>query len=155
MAIRARIMDESQVPLVIIGNENKHKRSLKTKYGHVKNILFREAVYDRALLDSLRHYCRIYVHGHSVGGTNPSLLEAMACSCRIVAHDNPFNRFVLGDTGKYFSTENELSGHFSHYNEKEFESLTKQNLAKIKNEYNWDAVTDAYEKLFNDACSAE
>ena len=78
------------------------------KYNSVK-IHFHGAVYEKDRLDSLRHYARLYFHGHSVGGTNPSLLEAMACSCRIIAHNNEFNRGVLEQDALYFSSANELT----------------------------------------------
>jgi hypothetical protein len=48
-------------------------------------------------------------HGHSVGGTNPALLEAMACNCRIAAHNNIFNKAVLGEDADYFSNERDLA----------------------------------------------
>jgi glycosyltransferase involved in cell wall biosynthesis len=154
-AIRAKLASGSQVPLVIVGNSNQFKSILLKKYKEHKNIRFIEAVYDEEKLNNLRHYSRIYVHGHSVGGTNPSLLEAMACSCRIVAHDNPFNRFVLGDGAQYFSSQNELASLFNNFNAGTFEKLTGQNLIKIKQEYNWEKITDAYEQLFYDATASK
>lgn len=64
---------------------------------------FLGAIYDRPRLDQLRRACAAYLHGHSVGGTNPSLLEALAAGAVCVAHDNPFNREVLGPDGRYFA----------------------------------------------------
>ncbi len=79
------------------------------KYGSEK-IRFVDAIYDKTILDTLRHYAHLYFHGHSVGGTNPSLLEAMACSCTIVAHDNQFNKGVLENEALYFKDAASLAG---------------------------------------------
>lgn len=66
-------------------------------------------VYDIDRLNTLRMRAFAYVHGHSVGGTNPSLLESMACGRPIIAHDNEFNREVLGTAGMYFDGYASLS----------------------------------------------
>ena len=151
MAIRAKIDSGSTVPLVIVGNENKYRQHLVGKYFGVEAIRFVEAVYDEQKINSLRHFSRIYVHGHSAGGTNPSLLEAMACSCRIVAHKNPFNQFVLGDDAFYYKDSAELASLINNFNAGDYERFIARNLEKIRQEYNWESVTDAYEKLFLDA----
>jgi len=118
-------------------------------------IRFSDAIYKEGKINSLRHFSRIYIHGHSVGGTNPSLLEAMACGCRIVAHRNPFNGSVLGEKARYFSTSGELTSLLDTYEHDHYLDLTERNLQMVRQEYNWDAVTDAYEKLFYDAIGSE
>lgn len=90
------------LPLVIIGDFS------ATDYGRALIADFPDAhfvgpVYDTAVLNALRGRAATYLHGHSVGGTNPSLIEAMAAGGLVVAHDNPFNRWVLGAGGLYFS----------------------------------------------------
>ena len=67
------------------------------------------AIYDIQILNNLRYFSNIYFHGHSAGGTNPSLLEAMASSTLIAAHDNPFNKDVLKENGLYFKNSNDIS----------------------------------------------
>jgi len=151
MAIRAKLQSGDPVPLMIIGNDNKYRQSLQKTFGSEGLIIFRDGVYDRGKLDSLRHFGRIYIHGHSVGGTNPSLLEAMACGCRIVSHDNPFNRYVLGTNAFFFSNQKDLEKCFIDYDHFDFEDLIGKNLNRIKEEYNWNHVTEGYEKLFYDA----
>lgn len=66
-------------------------------------------VYDPPKLTCLRYHSFAYIHGHSVGGTNPSLLEAMGCGNLIFAHDNPFNRETLGSCGYFFANDVELT----------------------------------------------
>ena len=151
MAIEAKLRSQNTEPLVIVSNENAYKRFLKKKYEGQELIKFADAIYDQEKINSLRHFSRIYVHGHSVGGTNPSLLEAMACGCRIVSHRNPFNEYVLGEDAYYYSDQPDLTALFNDFNETNYAGFVAQNLGKIRKEYNWDAVTDAYEKLFLDA----
>ncbi|MCU0369916.1 MAG: DUF1972 domain-containing protein [Bacteroidales bacterium] len=150
-AIVAKIASENPLPLVIVGNANKYKSILQARYDQQENIRFPDAIYDQEKLNSLRHFSRLYIHGHSVGGTNPSLLEAMACGCRIVAHANPYNRYVLGEEACYFSSSAELSAYFNNFDAWPFNRLVSQNLARIRKEYNWEMITDAYEELFYDA----
>src|SRR5438128_707779 len=84
-------------------DQNKFGRYLKKKY-EGDMVSFLGAVYDLSLLNNLRYYSRLYFHGHSVGGTNPSLLEAMAARALIVANDNVFNRAVLRHDALYFAS---------------------------------------------------
>ena len=93
----------------------------------------------------------LYIHGHSVGGTNPSLLEAMACSCLIVAHNNPFNEAVLGAEAEYFSSSDGLAKLFQEFDFSKNNIRVENNLKKIQKEYSWEKITDAYELLFDDA----
>ena len=88
----------------------------------------------------------MYFHGHSVGGTNPSLLEAMASRALIAAHDNPFNRAVLQDDAFYFSSFYEVKGiiETTSRNEQQMVMLNN-NLQKIKEQFNWDSVIKKYE----------
>jgi glycosyltransferase involved in cell wall biosynthesis len=155
MAIRAKMEAGKNVPLVIVGNDNAYKRNLSKKFGNLEEVRFLDAIYEEKKINSLRYYSRVYVHGHSVGGTNPSLLEAMACSCRIVAHKNPFNESVLGENAFYYSTPADLAALFKSYETGLYDGLVERNLQKIREEYNWEAVTDAYEKLFSDAIAAK
>jgi glycosyltransferase involved in cell wall biosynthesis len=95
--------------LVIVGpliNTRYVKRLLEMRTDH---ILFLNGVYDRAHLNSLRAGSFAYIHGHEVGGTNPSLLESMISGSPIIAFDVPFNREVAGDSGVYFKNKSELS----------------------------------------------
>ena len=64
--------------------------------------LFPGAIYDQSMLAVLRRHARLYLHGHQVGGTNPSLVESLAAGNAVLAYDNPFNRWVTGDKAAYF-----------------------------------------------------
>lgn len=124
--------------LVIVGRiSGSYGQSLYKKYNSTK-IKFADAIYDKNILDTLRHYAQLYFHGHSVGGTNPSLLEAMACSCNIVAHDNQFNRGVLDEDALYFKDPKSLAAIIDAA--KPSRVATKNNLDKIANFYSEDYV---------------
>lgn len=93
--------------LIVIGNlDTTLGKYLASNYS--SSVTFVGENYNFHELNSLRYFSKLYFHGHSVGGTNPSLLEAMACGCSIVAHDNPFNRDVLDQNALYFSSEKEI-----------------------------------------------
>ena len=92
---------------MVIGkhDSNKFGTYLKEKFKDQKNIYFLGGIYNLEHLNNLRYFSNLYFHGHSVGGTNPSLLEAMASKALIVAHANEFNKSILRDNAFYFSKE--------------------------------------------------
>jgi glycosyltransferase involved in cell wall biosynthesis len=75
-------------------------------------VVLADAVYDASVVQALRYFARVYVHGHLVGGTNPSLVEALAAGNPVIAHDNHFTRWVAGPEQVYFSGADDLSGIF-------------------------------------------
>jgi glycosyltransferase involved in cell wall biosynthesis len=116
-------------------------------------VKFSNAIYNQVELDNLRYYSSIYFHGHSVGGTNPSLLEAMACGCRIVAHNNKFNRAVLQNEADYFPDTGEVSAIINTPKDLSVCAEWKKiNLEKISTIYNQEKIIDAYEMLMMNAC---
>jgi glycosyltransferase involved in cell wall biosynthesis len=72
-------------------------------------VLFPGAIYDRNIVEALRFHARFYIHGHRVGGTNPSLVEALGAGSAVLAHDNDFNRWVAGSGAHYFKNENQCA----------------------------------------------
>ncbi len=136
-------------PLVLVGNpKNSFGQYLVRTYRH-KLLHFIGALYETDAINALRHYSALYLHGHSVGGTNPSLLEAMACGCVIAAHDNPFNRAILGDETYYFSSANQVCDALeTHSDLKKTAGWREKNLEKIKVIFRWDRIVNDYEKVF-------
>ncbi len=100
----------SDKQLVVVGNhlqDNSYVRQLRAvRDSRIKMI---GTVYQSVKLTALRYHSFGYLHGHSVGGTNPSLLEAMGCGNLILAHDNPFNRETLDGNGEFFRNAAELA----------------------------------------------
>jgi glycosyltransferase involved in cell wall biosynthesis len=135
--------------MIVLGDiSNKFARRLVSKFGTDHRIMFLGAIYDKKIKHSLCHYSKIYFHGHSVGGTNPSLLEAMASKTLIAAHKNEFNQAVLQDNAFYFSNAEELKSII----QKEicpFQKLAKleNNLKRIRQDFSWDKIVDQYENF--------
>ena len=90
--------------LLLVGafDTERYPYHAKVKAAACGEVSFLGALYDKRLVAALRSHCRLYVHGHQVGGTNPSLLESMAAGAPVLAHDNPFNRWVAGPAACYF-----------------------------------------------------
>ena len=138
------------LPLVLVGKyDTPIGRKLFHSYGSNRKIRFLGGVFDQEKLNALRHYARLYFHGHSVGGTNPSLLEAMACRVTIAAHNNPFNRAILGKEAYYFSNSQDLVKVIQYPNsDLKMAEWKEANYQKIRKEFNWKSVIDLYETLF-------
>jgi len=148
--IKGVLQSKTNLPLVIVGNhKTKYGEYLKEKYNS-SSIKFLGAIFQAAILNSLRKYAKVYFHGHSAGGTNPSLLEAMAAGAKICAHDNLFNKAVLGNNASYFKNENQISTLLDNSTKKEldWETRINNNIEKIKNTYNWDFIIEEYKLLF-------
>ncbi len=114
-------------------------------YAKYPQLVFLGAVYDMNLLNNLRYFSNLYFHGHSVGGTNPSLLEAMASNCCIVAHKNIFNQSILGEDAFYFEDEIQLSELLSLDKLRDdIQQKIKNNTNKIIQQYSWDLINESY-----------
>lgn len=139
--------DSSNRKILFIGADNSDFRNqLEKKFSG--KVIFHAPVYSKEILNALRSHCQYYFHGHSVGGTNPSLLEAMACNCKIICHDNEFNREVTQDNALYFQNQSELAQLISNldntkmiYPEIDFRKI-------ISEKYSWNNVTRSYVSLF-------
>lgn len=137
--------------LVLVGNHGTpYGKSLLRKYKDYERLKFLGGIYQIKKLNNLRYFSNFYFHGHSIGGTNPSLLEAMASRALIIAHENPFNRSILGDDAYYFSTAKEISKILSSHTraDESTQIRLESNLAKIREQYSWKNITNAYENLF-------
>lgn len=136
-------------PFLVIGNyETKFGEYLVNKFRDIKNIKFLGPIYDIGVLNNLRYYSNIYFHGHSVGGTNPSLLEAMASNALICAHDNPFNKAILQQDAFYFTTKSEVQSYIEKTEKKNFSNHLNNNIDKIKSLYSWEKIIEDYENHF-------
>lgn len=140
-------------PLIIVGKTNTpHGKELIAKYGNEKSIRFVGGIYDFDKINSIRHFSYAYFHGHSVGGTNPSLLEAMASDCFILANDNIFNKAVLKNNAIYYQSADNVTtllnqiDKLANSHKSEF---IKNNLEVIRTEYSWEKLVDEHEKYFH------
>lgn len=147
--IQGYLASQHPFPLVLVGEpRHRYGQYLQKRYASSR-VVFIGSIYDQTMLDSLRFHAGLYFHGHSVGGTNPSLLEAMACQVPICAHDNPFNRAVLGTEALYFDGDTAISDHLSKWEQISFPfQWIVANAEKIQHKYHWEKILDAYEGLF-------
>jgi glycosyltransferase involved in cell wall biosynthesis len=130
-------------------NASEYGRNLKEKYKSFSNIDIIDPVYDIDTLFKLRGQCQGYIHGHSAGGTNPSLVEAMQFGMPIYAFDCNFNRYTTNNQALYFSTANSLSMLISDdINSSHLESgLLMRSVAIDK--YQWKGIVSRYEELYS------
>ncbi|GLU43203.1 hypothetical protein Musp01_08270 [Muricauda sp. NBRC 101325] len=132
-------------PFLVIGkHETKYGEYLKNKFSDNVNINFLGGIYNQNHLDNLRYYSNLYFHGHSVGGTNPSLLEAMASNAFIIANDNIFNKSILGGDAYYFKSSDEVASLLGLRKQQHLDKGIK-NKEKITSLYSWDRINSHYE----------
>jgi glycosyltransferase involved in cell wall biosynthesis len=145
-------MSNSEKKFIVIGNyNNSYGRQMHEKYRMDGRIHFLGAIFDAEITNTLRAFCKLYFHGHTVGGTNPSLLEAMANGSIIVAHDNEFNRAVLKGDAYYFKTvEDVLKLVVKSNGHKESARMVENNFVKIEQQYNWPNIVNMYEEFIID-----
>ncbi len=152
LIIQAYLKSGSENNLLIVGDTNTHYgRKITGQFRAQSGVVFLGRVFDRQVLQSLRKNCLAYFHGHSVGGTNPSLSQAMASGCLILAHDNLFNRELLQGNGLYFKSVDECASLIrnldTHLKQKHRFGLN--NLKCVEEKYNWRTITQLYIDLFN------
>lgn len=136
--------------LVVLGNyqsSNGYHRKVIAAAG--AEVIFVGAIYDKTVVQALRFHSAAYVHGHQVGGTNPSLVEAMGAGNAVIAHDNRFNRWVVGKDARYFSGADDFSQCMDDLisNPIKLHNLRKQGEFRFKQEFTWPLVLAQYEKL--------
>lgn len=154
MVLEGVAQSNDKTPILVIGkHETKYGEYLKNKFKNHDNIRFLGGIYNLEHLNNLRYFSKLYFHGHSVGGTNPSLLEAMASQALVIAHNNDFNKGILNENGIYFSNPSEVKNIL--------ESVKKiDNLQKVQNNYqaiikdfNWEKINGQYLQLFEECYS--
>lgn len=141
-------------PFLVIGkHKTKFGEYLKDKFKDSKSIKFLGGIYNIEHLNNLRYWSNIYFHGHSVGGTNPSLLEAMASESFIVAHDNIFNRSILQESALYFGNVNDIAN-VLHLDKRDYADFVSNNKTKINNEFNWKLINSKYENFLKNCITS-
>lgn len=150
--INGVLSSSCKTPIIVIGKKTTvHAKQLISEYVSREQVQFLGGIYNKEILDALRMNCKLYFHGHSVGGTNPSLLEAMACSSLICAHKNAFNQHVLENDGCYFGNAEDVKTIVDDIDASVNEEWRANNLEKIRTIYSWNSVINAYENAFQEA----
>jgi glycosyltransferase involved in cell wall biosynthesis len=137
--------------LVVVGRctPETNEYHLRVAQAAGPEVLLAGAIYEPAVLEALRFHCRLHVHGHRVGGTNPSLVEALGAGNAVLAHDNPFNRWVAGDGARYFMTTADCAAAFDtlttdHASVAAMGAASRQ---RHLDAFTWDRILDAYEEM--------
>lgn len=142
---------KADIPFLVIGkHETAYGAYLKNKYAAFSGIRFCGGIYNINDLNNLRYYSNLYFHGHSVGGTNPSLLEAMGSQALICAHRNVFNSAILEEDALYFENGEDVREHIENTRRQALSFAVKSNLIKIKERYTWEIIVDKYEAHFEE-----
>lgn len=135
------------IPLLVVGDFTSKVYEEEVKGGNTgSGVFFLGSIYDQEFLNVLRQNCTAYLHGHSVGGTNPSLLEATISRNIIIAHDNAFNREVCGKSALYFKNTSDLMEKLESvckYPEN-YQDLKEQVYRRVLSAYSWSKITEDY-----------
>ena len=144
---------DAEISLVLVGNwrSSLYARQIYNRYAHHPNINLVGPFYKLEMVDALRSCACLYVHGHSAGGTNPSLVEAMHYRLPVIAWDCSFNRSTMKERGHYFETANQLAALVLefHTDSASFEEEATALEALAEEEYSWDKIHDKYVDLVN------
>jgi glycosyltransferase involved in cell wall biosynthesis len=144
--------EDSKLKLILIGNWNfsTYGKTLRSKYIHCKNLLLLDPIYDQSTLDELRSNCGIYIHGHSVGGTNPSLVEAMNLGLCCIVYGVDYNIETTENSAIYFNDVNHLKNVVNSFIDNKIDAQKIGNDLKsiAQQRYTWDNIISKYEKLF-------
>jgi glycosyltransferase involved in cell wall biosynthesis len=150
--VKGYVSSACSKPLVVVGDAaygDGYRREILQAGQRDPRVRFLGSVWDQDLLDALYCGAASYVHGHSVGGTNPSLLRAMGAGAPVIAHRVAFNEEVARDNGRYFACPEEVALECELV-ESDPDSACSRGLAgrsDVIERYQWDEVADQYEKL--------
>ncbi len=138
---------------IVIGNTgNTFGRYLVNKFKEDERIIFIGALFDQPKLTGIVKHAAVYFHGHSVGGTNPSLLEAMAEGAFIAAHNNLFNKSILRENALYFDNAEEVLQIINQHEKLYNEAFVHNNFKRIESDYTWEKIIGQYDEFFRECC---
>jgi len=153
-AVHGYTISEETRPLLVVGSapySQWYIDRVREVAAESPSVRLLGAIYDRDLLDQLYANARTYIHGHSVGGTNPSLLRAMGAGAPVLAFDCEFNREVTAGQAFFWKDADSLATILDEVAEGEIDEelarLSEVGRERIAEHYQWDAVTDAYEAM--------
>lgn len=137
--------------LVILGSfnfaDNPYHQKVLNSASH--EVLFPGAIYDSKIVGALRFFSRLYVHGHRVGGTNPSLVESLGAGAAVLANNNKFNRWVAGEGAHFFTDELDCARKFDELleNDQELGRMREASRFRFKQQFTWEKILNQYEDL--------
>ena len=137
---------DSSYPLIFVGNWNSSEYGvkMKEKYMFKPNVILLDAIYDQRELNVIRSNCKIYLHGHSAGGTNPALVEAMNLSLPVFAFDCLYNKYTTQFKAIYFASSNQLSQKIGTSSDGQLAEVGQNMYTIAKDVYQWEKVAALY-----------
>lgn len=152
MIVKGHRLSGSTKPLIVVGSSpyaDEYTARIKSQAG--SEVRFLGGVWDQDLLNELYAHAYVYWHGHSVGGTNPSLLRALGSGTAIAGFDVSFNREVAGEAGCFFADAQQAATLFIELEQDRAKVQTLREATQCEAaRYDWEAVTDGYELLCHD-----
>lgn len=135
--------------LVVVGNwdSSEYGVKLRNAFKKYKNLFLLDPIYEQKTLDKLRSNCYLYIHGHSAGGTNPSLVEAMNLGLPIFCYDVSFNRYTTENKAIYFRSSKDIINAISSIKYQDLMYLSKRLFQIAKRRYTWELISRKYEQL--------
>lgn len=151
--VKAFSLRQRNKKLVVLGKFDSEANSYHAEVtaSASEEVLFLGAIYDKVTVSSLRFHATLYLHGHTVGGTNPSLVEALGAGSAIVAHDNEFNRWVAKDGAIYFKSQCECSLIFDYLldDENKLSELRRNSMINFLDNFQWETILGRYRNLLS------
>ena len=145
--LKGFVASETKRKFLVIGNtDNKYGTYIKNKFSDSR-IIYLGYVSEIDKLNVLRKNSYLYFHGHTVGGTNPSLLEAMSSSALICAHNNEFNKTILEEDSFYFNCQKCITILLNKDTLDSRDLYISNNIIKVKEKYSWDRIVSEYENF--------
>lgn len=147
--VQAWSRKKRHMPLFVLGKyDDKNSYHRKIKNAASDEVIFPGAIYKSETVRALRFFASIYFHGHKVGGTNPSLVEALAAGNAIIAHDNPFNRYVADQSALYFKGADDLAEIIDHVMlaPETMQPLSMHARARHAQDYQWPLILEQYQQ---------
>ena len=136
-------------PLVVVGNWNSsdYGRDLRLKYRDEKNLFLLDAIYDQKELNIIRSNASLYIHGHSGGGTNPSLVEIMNLEVPVICYGSIYNRYTTENKSRYFNDSEELAALIGCLTVEDKNRITAAMREIADRRYQWRIIADKYAEV--------
>jgi len=143
--------------IVVVGNwaNSQYGKELKQKYSGIENIYLLDPIYDQRTLDLIRGHAILYIHGHSAGGTNPSLVEAMNLNLPILAYRVSYNKTTTENQAQYFSSSEDIASFILNTSMEKLKSNASIMKAIADRRYRWSIIAHKYELLISEALVVE
>lgn len=143
--------------LVLVGNwkNSQFGMDMKQQYSNFENIHLLDPIYDQEMIDLIRGNASLYIHGHSAGGTNPSLVEAMFLGLPIISNGVSYNRTTTEHKAFYFSNEGDLKNILTEIKKEDLQNCAIQMKKIAERRYTWKKIAKKYSQLIEETFTSK